>query len=122
MERPHNIPDIAPEIRLYIEHLEQKIADTEEDGVRGFIIVINRKINQIKRSIDSYDFKIESTDDKAYERFWAACLQINKLAKDMEDMMVRYNIKEEDIKEKPEKKKPPMERMVLNQDKGKRER
>lgn len=122
MERPHNINDLAPEIRLYIEHLEQKIADAEEDGVRGFLVVINRKMNQIARSIDAYEFQIDSTEDKAFERFWAAATKFKDLAKDMEDMKIQYKIKEEDIKDDPVKKKPPMERMVLNQDKGKRER
>lgn len=122
MERPHNIDDLAPAIQHYILHLEQKIADTEEDGVRGFLVVINRKMNQIKRSIDSYEFKIDSTEDKAFERFWAAATKFKDLAKDMDDMKIQYNLKEEDVKDKPEKKKPPMERMVLNQDIGKRER
>lgn len=122
MDRPHNIPDLAPEIRLYIEHLEQKIADAEEDGVKGFLVVINRKMNQIARSIDAYEFKIESTEDKAFERFWAAATKFKDLAKDLKDMQIEYKIKEEDIKDDPVKKKPPMERMVLNQDIGKRER
>lgn len=116
MDRPLNIDDLAPDIRAYILHLEQKISDTDEDGVRGFLIVMNRKINQIKRSVDAYDFKIDNTEDKAYERFWSACLQISKVAKDMKDMKTEYGISDAELSEDAalKKLKNPMERMVYN--------
>lgn len=118
MERPHNIDDLAPDIRNYILHLEQTIRDSEEDGVRGFLIVINRKMNQIKRSIDQYEFKIDSVEDKAFERFWTAATKFKDLAKDLRDMKTEYKISDEEIQDDTEKKKmTPQERLVFNRKK-----
>jgi signal transduction histidine kinase len=108
MERPHNIDDLAPEIRLYILSLEQKIEDTEQDGIPGLLIVMNRKINQIARSIDEYEFKIESSEDRAYERFWTAMRDVKKISEDLTTLRVNLGLKEEDVKDK----RTPMEKFA----------
>lgn len=112
MIRPSNIQDLAPEIQAYINYLEQRLQDTDEDGVRGFLIVINRKMNQIKRSIDSYEFQIDSTEDKAFERFWMAATKFKELAKDMKEMQLEYGLSDKDIE--AEKAVNPMERLARN--------
>lgn len=99
MERPSNIEELAPEIRHYIEHLEQKIQDSEEDGIRGMLIVLNRKMNQIKRSIDAYEFKIDESDNRAYERFWQAMKDFKTVSDNMKALKMEFKLTDEDLKE-----------------------
>ena len=51
---------------------------------------MNRKINQIARSIDDYEFKIESSEDRAYERFWTAMRDIKKIKEGSERSIMFY--------------------------------
>jgi hypothetical protein len=108
MNRPHNIDDLAPDIRHYILFLEQKIEDTEQDGIPGLLIVMNRKINQIARSIDAYEFEIDSSEDKAYERFWTAMRDVKKISEDLTSLRITLGLKEEDVKDK----RTPMEKFA----------
>ena len=96
MNRPQQIEDLAPEIREYIWFLENKIADTEQDGIPRLLQVMNRKINQIARSIDDYEFKIENSEDRAYERFWTAMRDIKKITEDLNALRLQLGLKEED--------------------------
>lgn len=117
MTKPGNIKELAPDIQEYIKHLEnkvqfleEKILDDEEDGLKNFLIVINRKMNQIARSIDSYNFKIDNTEDKAFERFWAASTQFKKLADDMKAVKQSFGLTDDDLKDK---KLSPQEKLAL---------
>lgn len=121
MDRPLNIDDLAPEIRLYIEHIEQKLEDTDQDGIPGLLIVMNRKINEISRSIDEYEFKINSSEDRAFERFWTAMKDVKKISEDLTNLRVSLGVKEEEIKDKrsPQEKFAQKRKDQKNEEAGK---
>jgi hypothetical protein len=110
MTRPHNIQDLAPDIREYIERIEQKLKDTETDGIGFLLTVSNRKLHEIGRYIDDFEFKIDSSDDKSFERFWNIMKDIKKIAEDHRSLMISLGIKEEDNNGK---RLSPQERLVM---------
>ena len=106
-------PDISKlplDIRKYIQWLEQRVDDTEQDGIPRLLKVMNRKINEIARSIDDYQFKIDSTEDRAYERFWTAAKDIKRIADDLKALQLSHGMKEE---EEVKQKLSPQEKLVL---------
>lgn len=110
MTKP-DISKLPADIRKYIQWLEQRADDTDQDGIPHLLRVMNRKINQIARSIDAYEFKIDSNEDRAYERFWTAAKDIKKIADDLNALRLSLGLKEE---EATKQKLSPQEQLVLN--------
>ena len=109
MTRP-DIKKLSPEVVKYIEYIEQKLNDIEQDGIVGLYHSINYQLNRISRDIRNSEISIDDSDTDKYDKFWKALEKSKSIAENLDWIKQKYNLKPEDDSKK--KAPNPMEELA----------
>lgn len=89
-----SLKGLPKEIIDYIKKLEQENEDFKEDSLIGWHNVLNKKLNQLKREVDTFDISL-TKEDKSFERFWKAVVDSKEMVNNIDYLRVQSGMKKD---------------------------
>lgn len=107
------------ELEIENKALKEKLLSYQQDGMYALYFSLNRKINELSKSLNQFQLDL-SSDDRTFDRFQKLTSNLKDMVESVNWLRVNYLKMDELEAKEAEKKGVPLIEQLINENKSKK--